>query len=65
MHLLTDKMKLILQAEILNIVANVFLGSKFATCLVVCKRFVTKNAINLVSVFDTIVSQQFKSKMFL
>ena len=60
-------MKLILQAEILNIVASVFFKvvSSRPVRFMVCKQFVTKNAINLVSIFDIMVSQQFKSKMFL
>ena len=60
-------MKIILQAEILNIVASVFLKvvSLQPVRFMVCKRFVTKNAINLVSIFDIMISQQFKSKMFL
>ena len=60
-------MKLIVQAEILNIVASVLFKvvSLRPVRFMVCKRFVTKNAINLVSIFDIMVSQQFKSKMFL
>ena len=62
-------MKLILKAEILNIVASVFFKvvswRPVRVRFMVCKRFVTNNAINLVSIFDIMVSQQFKSKMFL
>ena len=52
-------MKLILQAEILNIVASVFFNvlSSRPVRFMVCKRFVTKNAIDLVSIFDIMVSQ--------
>ena len=38
---------------------------KHCVRFMVCKRFVTKNAINMVSLFDIMVSQQFKSKMLL
>ena len=57
-------MKLTLQAEVLNIVASVFFKvvSLQPVRSMVCKQFVTKNAINMVSIFDIMVSQRFKSK---
>ena len=52
-------MKLILQAKILNIVASVFFKvvSSRPVRFMVCKQFVTTNAINLVRIFDIMVSQ--------
>ena len=57
-------MKLTLQAEVLNIVASVFFKvvSLRPIRSIVCKRFVTKNAINLVNIFNIMVSQQFNPK---
>ena len=58
-------MKLTLQAEVLNFLESVFFKvvSLRPVRSMVCKRFVTKNAINLVNIFDIMV--RLKSKMLL